>query len=71
MRYMCLGEIPLNFGTASYDLAKLIHSVIAMDDFIIAGRYEIIASPSGSDIGFDIDKRLALAFRQWLLDLGC
>lgn len=46
------------FGNASYDLAKLTHSVIGMYDFIIAGRYEIIDSPSGSDIRFDIDKRL-------------
>lgn len=46
------------FGNASYDLAKLTHSVIGMYDFIIAGRYEIIDSPSGSNIRFDIDKRL-------------
>lgn len=46
------------FGNASYDLAKLTHSVIGMYDFIIAGRYEIIDTEDGSDIRFDIDSRL-------------
>ena len=54
------------FGNASYDLAKLTHSVIGMYDFIIAGRYEIIDSASGSDIRFDIDKRLEQIQQEFL-----
>lgn len=48
------------FGTASYDLAKLSHSVLGMYDFIIAGRYEIVAAADGDSdsIRFDIDERL-------------
>lgn len=46
------------FGTASYDLAKLAHSVIGMYDFIIAGRYELFKNPNGYVIEFDIDERL-------------
>ncbi len=46
------------FGTASYDLAKLTHSVIGMYDFIIAGRYELVTTEQGMEIEFDIDERL-------------
>lgn len=46
------------FGAASYDLAKLAHSVIGMYDFIIAGRYDLIKSKQGYEIAFDIDDRL-------------
>lgn len=46
------------FGTASYDLAKLAHSVIGMYDFIIAGRYELREHKKGAEIEFDIDERL-------------
>ena len=50
------------FGDMTYDLAKLAHSVIGMYDFIIAGRFEIVADEqigsSAQTINFDIDARL-------------
>lgn len=50
------------FGDVSYDLAKLAHSVVGMYDFIIAGRFEIIASHEADHaeyiIHFDMDERL-------------
>ena len=50
------------FGDMTYDLAKLAHSVIGMYDFIIAGRFEILADDQfghkGQTINFDTDARL-------------
>lgn len=45
------GEMTI-YGDASYDIAKLSHSIIGLYDWIIAGYYDV--SISAGKIGFEI-----------------
>lgn len=58
------------FGDATYDLAKLTHSMIGMYDFIIAGRFEMLpdelSNSTGKIIHFDVDERLKLIQAEFL-----
>lgn len=47
------------YGDQKYDLAKLMHSVIGLYDFIIAGRYRLITHSSHHMvIDFELDERI-------------
>lgn len=58
------------FGDATYDLAKLTHSMIGMYDFIIAGRFEMLpdelSNSTGKIIHFDVDERLKIIQAEFL-----
>lgn len=54
------GELSL-YGDQKYDLAKLMHSIIGLYDFIIAGRYRLTTTSTyHMTLDFELDERVRL-----------